>query len=49
MAGKASGLLADTPEPDEDPYVPEGSVEEVINPLPCNQSKSQRVMIVTTH
>ena len=33
MAGKASGLLADTPEPKEDPYIPEGSVEEVIHTL----------------
>ena len=33
MAGKTSGLLADTPEPDEEPYIPEGSVEEVIQTL----------------
>ena len=25
---KTSGLLADTPEPDQEPYIPEGSVEE---------------------
>ena len=30
MAGKTSGLLADTPEPDQEPYIPDGSVEEVI-------------------
>ena len=34
MAGKTSGLLADTPEPDQDPYIPEGSVEEVIQTQP---------------
>jgi hypothetical protein len=33
MAGKTSGLLADTPEPDQDPYIPDGSVEEVIQTL----------------
>ena len=33
MAGKTSGLLADTPEPDQEPYIPEGSVEEVIQTL----------------
>ena len=33
MAGKTSGLLADTPEPNQDPYIPEGSVEEVIQTL----------------
>ena len=27
------GLLADTPEPDQEPYIPEGSVEEVIQTL----------------
>ena len=31
--GKDIRLLADTPEPDEEPYIPEGSVEEVIQTL----------------
>ena len=26
MGGKISGLLADTPEPNQEPYIPEGSV-----------------------
>ena len=31
--GKDIRASADTPEPDEEPYIPEGSVEEVIQTL----------------
>ena len=33
MAEKTSGFLADTPEPNQEPYIPEGSVEDVIQAL----------------
>ena len=33
MAGKTSGFLSDTPEPEGYPYIPAGSVEDVIQAL----------------